>query len=56
MLRGHSDVARRGGGCPSSRRCGGTTSCAALSSHLPNNALDGAIPTEIGLMTGLEEL
>ena len=56
MLRTRSDAARRGGGSPSSRRCGGTTSSAALSSDLGYNNLEGAIPTEIGLMTALTDL
>ena len=47
---------RRGGGSPSSRRCGGTSSCAALSSYLHNNTLGGAIPTELGLLTALRQL
>ena len=53
---GTLDAARRGGGCPSSRRCGGTSSCAALSSDLNSNDLVGAIPTELGLLTALTNL
>ena len=49
-------AARRDGGSPSSRRCGGTASCAALSSDLNSNNLDGAIPTEIGRLTALTYL
>eukprot|EP00959_Pyramimonas_sp_CCMP1952_P276267 5774818-Pyramimonas_sp.AAC.1 len=56
LLRAHLHAARRGGGSPSSRRCGGTASCAALSSYLNDNALDDAIPTELGLLTGLVSL
>ena len=52
----HLGAARRGGGSPSSRRCGGTASCAALSSYLDNNNLEGTIPTEFGLMTAVNTM
>ena len=56
MLWAHLGAARRGGGSPSSRRCGGTASSAALSSYLNSNNLEGAIPTEFGLMTAVRHL
>jgi hypothetical protein len=56
LLWANADAVRRGGGSPSSRRCGGTASCAALSSWLYNNNLDGAIPTEVGRLTALTTL
>ena len=56
ILAGTLDAARRGGGSPSLRCCGGTASCVALSSQLEFNALDGTIPTELGLMTEVRGL
>ena len=56
FLRAFSNAARRGGGSPSLRRCGGTSSSAALSRFLSGNALDGAIPTEFGRLTELSDL
>ena len=56
MLWAHLDAARRGGGSPSSRRCGGTATSAALSSNLDENNLDGTIPTEFGLMTAVNTM
>ena len=56
LLWANADAVRRGGGSPSSRRCGGTASCAALSSSLGVRGLTSTIPTEIGRLTALTDL
>ena len=56
LLWANADAVRRGGGSPSSRRCGGTASCAALSSNLEARSLTSTIPTEIVRLTALEQL